>query len=208
MKRLPLLALATTALLMAAYSPYLTDAFTTINLTNWYQNGTLTATAGGLVVSGSSTASLISKVTIPDGTSDGQNEMILTLAASGGVYISYLRANSTATTYYSVELQNPTFSGGFCSATLAVNKVVSGVVTTLSSSLIPCFNGMQIRSTVRDTNLIIVRYGSVNEVTFWVYDSSSPLTTGRWAWAAGRCRPETVFLRRLCSCSTGLRPPR
>jgi len=188
MKRLLLLVLATAALLMAAYSPYFTDAFTTINLTNWYQNGTLTATGGGLVVSGSSTASLISKVAIPDGTSDGQIEMILTLGTSGGVYISYLRSNSAATTYYSVELQNPTFSGEFCSATLAINKVVSGVVTTLSSSLIPCFNGMQIRSTVRDSNLIIVRYGDVNEVTFWVYDSSSPLTTGAMG-IGGRSMP-------------------
>jgi hypothetical protein len=131
---------------------------------------------------------LISKVAIPDGSSDGQNEMILTLAASGGVYISYLRANSTATTYYSVEVQNPTFSGGLCSATLAVNKVVNSVVTTLSSSLIPCFNGMQIRSTVEQSSTIIVRYGDVNEVNFWVTDSSSPLTTGAMG-VGGRSMP-------------------
>jgi hypothetical protein len=53
-------------------------------------------------------------------------------------------------TYYSVELQNPTFSGPNCTATLAVNKRESGIVTMLGSTVVACHTGMTIRSVFRD----------------------------------------------------------
>ena len=44
---LPLL-LAAPGCLFASYTYYYTDTLTTINTANWYQNGSLTATTGGL----------------------------------------------------------------------------------------------------------------------------------------------------------------
>jgi hypothetical protein len=55
-------------------------------------------------------------VPIPDGTSEAQVDMTLTLAASGGVYTEFLQAtpdSHTASagsgTYPAFEMQNPTF---------------------------------------------------------------------------------------------------
>lgn len=139
--------------LFAAYTYYLTDTLTSINTTNWTQNGTLTAGSGGLTSSNANGGSLISKVAVPDGTSDYEVRTTLTLAQSGGTYVTYLRASSNALsgpavagTAYAFEVQNPTFSGSACTATLASYKIISGSVTTLSSTTIPCSNGMIIRA--------------------------------------------------------------
>jgi hypothetical protein len=137
----------------AAYVYYFSDTLTTINTTNWSQNGSVSATSGGLTATTSNGGSLISKLAVPDGSSQYEVKMTLTLAASGGTYVSYLRGSTNAMsgpgaqgTYYSVELQNPTFSGGNCSATLAVNKRASNAVTVLSSTVVACQSGMTIRS--------------------------------------------------------------
>ncbi len=137
----------------AAYTYYYSDTLTTVNTTNWTQNGSVTATSGGLTATTANGGSLISKVTVPDGTTDYEVKLTLTLATSGGTYVSYLKATTNAMsgpapqgTYYSIELQNPTFSGGNCSATLAMNKRVSNVVTLLGSTVVACQSGMTIRS--------------------------------------------------------------
>ncbi|MEK7407925.1 MAG: hypothetical protein AAB225_22875, partial [Acidobacteriota bacterium] len=141
------------AALFAAYQYYYSDTLTTINLTKWTQNGALTPTSGGLTAPSANGGSLISTVAVPDGTSEYEVKTTLTLTASGGVYVHYLRASADAMsgpaaqgTYYAIELQYPTFSGSACTASLLAYKRVSGVVTFLTSTIVPCRNGMVFRS--------------------------------------------------------------
>jgi hypothetical protein len=54
----------------ASYTYYYTDTLTTINTNNWYVNGSLTATSNGLTAPTTNGGSLISKLAVPDGTSD------------------------------------------------------------------------------------------------------------------------------------------
>ena len=63
----------------------------------------------------------------------------------GGNYSLYLRATQDALagpaasgSYYVVELQNPVFTNGICSATLAAYKRQNGVVTALTSFALGC----------------------------------------------------------------------
>src|SRR5712692_5965587 len=115
----PLMLLAAAA--FAAYTYYYSDTLTTISTANWTQNGSVTATGAGLTATSANGGSLISKIAVPGGMSQYEVKITLTLAASGGTYVSYLRASTDAMsgpaaqgTYFSVELQNPTFSGGNC----------------------------------------------------------------------------------------------
>ncbi len=149
--------------LLGAYTYYYSDTLTTINTTNWNQNGSVTATAGGLTATSANGGSLISKVSVPDGTSQYEVKTTLTLATSGGTYISYLRASTDAMsgptpqgTYYSVELQNPTFSGSNCIATLVVNKRLNGAVSLVFQQPVYCINGMAIRSVIRNDGTILI----------------------------------------------------
>ncbi len=137
----------------AAYQYYYSDTLTTINLTNWTQNGSVTATSGGLTATTANGGSLISTKSVPGGFAAYEVKVTLTLTASGGTYVSYLRASTDAETgpaaqgtFYSVELQNPTFSGPTCSAPLALKKRASGTVTVLTSTIVSCHSGMTIRS--------------------------------------------------------------
>jgi hypothetical protein len=140
--------------LFATYTYYYSDYLTSINTTYWTENGTgLTAGSGGLTDSNSNGGSLISKVAVPDGTSDYEVKTQLTLAQSGGDYITYLRASSNALigpspagTAYAFVVESPTFSGSACTATLAVYKMINGAVTSLGSTTIPCQNGMIVRA--------------------------------------------------------------
>jgi RHS repeat-associated protein len=157
--------------LLATYAYYYTDSLTTIT-TNWTENGTLSAGAGGLTSSNSNGGSLISTVTVPDGTSNYEVKTTLTLAYSGGTYVTYLRASSNAMsgpaaagTTYAFEVQNPTFSGSGCTATLAGYSIISGVVTLLSSTGIVCNTGMTVRSVITPNNQIVV-YINNSEVLF------------------------------------------
>jgi RHS repeat-associated protein len=133
----------------AAYQPYYSDALTSVNTANWYQNGTITTSSGGFTSTGA--GSLISKVAVPDGTSEYQVKMTLKLTASGGYYLAYLHGSSNAMaagaptgTYYAVQLAQPAFSGGACSGTLQIYSLDGNGVTILSSASIPCHDGMTI----------------------------------------------------------------
>jgi hypothetical protein len=103
------------------------DALNSINTAKWGQNGTLTATAGGLLSYDSNGGSLISKVAVPGGSSFYEVKTKISLAGSGGTYITYLDASTDALsgattstgTYYAWEIQNPTFNGSACTAQLA-----------------------------------------------------------------------------------------
>lgn len=98
------------------YQYYYTDPLTSVNSSNWVQNGSVTATSTGLTATTSGGGSLISSIAVPDGTSDYEVKTTLTLATSGGTYVSYLRASPDAKTgpgatgtFYSLEY-TPTFS--------------------------------------------------------------------------------------------------
>ena len=78
--------------IFSAYTYYFTDNLTSINLANWWQNGTLTAGAGGLTSADANGGSLISNVAVPDGNSEYEVRTVLALASPGGTYIHYLRA--------------------------------------------------------------------------------------------------------------------
>ncbi|MGA2882186.1 MAG: hypothetical protein ABSG13_24810 [Bryobacteraceae bacterium] len=167
----------------ATYTYYYTDSLTSINTTNWTQNGTLTAGSGGLTSSATNGGSLISKVAVPDGSSNYEVKTTLTLNGNGGTYVTYLRASANAMsgpapagTTYAFEVQNPTFSGSACSATLAGYKIVNGSVTALASEGIPCSNGMTIRIvyTAVDNYIAIYLY---NMLYYEVQDAS--ITSGQ-----------------------------
>ena len=135
------------------YSELYSSSPYTFNAANWTKNGSIGGgNLWGLTFTSSSGGSLISKVPV-GGPSSTQYEvnMTLTLNSSGGVYVEYLRATSNALTgtgsYFSVELQNPTFnSSGACTATLAGYQSINSVVTQLWATPVACHDGMQVRT--------------------------------------------------------------
>ncbi|HXJ39105.1 MAG TPA: hypothetical protein VNH18_07490, partial [Bryobacteraceae bacterium] len=142
------------AAVFGGYTYYYTDALTSINGTNWTQNGSLTATSGGLTSTTANGGSLI-YIPVQQINPNGyevKTTLTLSSTAGGGTYVTYLRATSNAIsgpapngTYYSVELQDPTGTPTG-SATLSVYKRVSGVITTLGTTTVSRHNGMTIRA--------------------------------------------------------------
>jgi hypothetical protein len=169
--------------LLGTYTYYFTDSLTSINTSNWYQNGTLTAGTGGLTSSSSNGGSLISKVAVPDGSSNYEVKATLTLTQSGGNYVVYLRASSNAMsgpapagTTYVYELQNPTFNGSACTATLAGSTIINGSVSTLGGTTVPCNNGMTLRVIYTAQNNQIAVY--VNN-TYYLGATVSSINSGQ-----------------------------
>ncbi len=159
-----LIVLACGAPLFGAYTYYLTENWGSTISGNWTQNGTISA-SGGLTSASANGGSLISNAAVPDGSAYYEVKTTLTLTQSGGNYITYLHATSNALsgpattgTFYAIELQNPTFNGSSCTATLAVYKVINAAVTLLAASTVPCRNGMVIRAV----------YGSYNYLPVYV----------------------------------------
>jgi len=142
---------------LVAYQDYYQDSLTSIDPTKWYQNGSLTPTAQGLTSTSVNGGSLISKIAVPDGTSDYQVFSSLTIGATGGgTYYQYLRASTDAMsgpspsgTFWSVELRDPAWNGSVCSATLAVQKRVGGILTLLGSTTVPCWSYTNFMSVIR-----------------------------------------------------------
>jgi len=95
-RRLLALLLTPPGCLLASYTYYYTDSLTSINTTNWYQNGSLTATSGGLTAPTINGGALISKLAVPDGSANYEIKSTLTLPVSGGTYVQLLRATSNA----------------------------------------------------------------------------------------------------------------
>ena len=161
------------------YQYYYSDTLSSINTNNWYYNGTLSPGASGITTAGA--GSLISKVSSPTGN-DYEVKMTLALTATGGYYVSYLRASSNAMTsstsptgtFYATQLAQPTFAAnGACSATLQQIKLSTGYVATLTSTAIACHNGMTVRSLIRG-NLWMVYVDD----KFIVYTADSDLSAG------------------------------
>lgn len=171
------------AFALAAYQYYYEDNLTSINTGTWWQNGSVTPTPDGLTSSGPNGGSLISKVPVPDGTSEYELRSVLRLVAPGGTYLHYLRASSDAMsgpaaqgTYYSIEFQNPTFSGGNCSMTVAAFKRVNGVVTQLGSTTAACWNGMVLRSVL--VGSVIYNYID-GQPSFWFPIEDASIVSGQ-----------------------------
>ncbi|MBI5280355.1 MAG: RHS repeat-associated core domain-containing protein [Candidatus Solibacter usitatus] len=137
MRALALLPLATAA--FGAYTFYYSDSFGSINLSNWSQNGVLTTSAAGLTSADAAGGSLISRVAVPDGSSEYHIRTQLRLASAGGSYIHYLRANdwsmlgpSPDGAFLAAELRGLTGSYNY-NATLAISRRVNGVYTELAT---------------------------------------------------------------------------
>src|SRR5260370_33243510 len=90
-------ALLLAAPIWAAYTYYFTDTLAALNPSNWTQAGTVTVN-NGFTATDPSGGSLISRVAVPDGTSEYEVKATVTLTANGGNYTLFGRATSDART--------------------------------------------------------------------------------------------------------------
>ena len=166
--RLPRLLVLTVGSLGCALASYVYDFPALLNpytSSQWTVNGSISAATN--MVTSSSAGTLIFQPTVPGTANSYEVRMTLTLLASGGNYDSYLRASSnfntspaTGSAYY-VRIKDPVFSGTACSATLEIGKIVSGTLTVLQDTTVPCANGMVVRS-LEDNSGILVYIDNVN----------------------------------------------
>jgi len=187
-----LLALAAAIPAHAAYTYYVVDQLTSSN-SNWTNNGSLSYLSNGNGVTGSGTGgSLISNATPPSGTpTDYEIYANIWLNSSGGDYGFLLRASSNAMppatgSFYIVELQNPTWSNGACSATWYVGKSVNGVTSQITSGSTWCAALTQFRVVMHGNMILLYQRGtsgtSMPPNTVWQLDcwtSDNSLTTGK-----------------------------
>lgn len=166
MKKL-LLALIAALPLWPAYVYHQTDTFATFQPNNWTQNGAVNFGTAGLTASTSAGGSLISSLAVPNGNAAQELRVTYRLTVSGGNYVAYLKASSNAYlgstptgTFYALELQNPTFSGGICSSTLALYKRVSNVLTQISSTAVACHDGLVLRAAIKADGTITATWDS------------------------------------------------
>ena len=169
--------------LSAAYTYWLTDYFGTLNTTTWEVNGSPTGGATGFHRSTTPDGSAILKSGVPGGSSNYEVRTQLTLAASGGSYITYLRAsldariNPTGTpvgSFIALEVKNPTFSNGTCSATLNAWRGTGGTLTLLAATTGPCSNGMEVRAVAAGSGWVRLY---LNEVLYFAW-VEPVITTG------------------------------
>ncbi|HUJ50696.1 MAG TPA: fibronectin type III domain-containing protein [Bryobacteraceae bacterium] len=126
------------------YRYYFSDKLSTLSPDNWSIKGDASSASG---------TALISRIAVPDGSSEYEVRAALNLKESGGVYSIYLHASpdamagpAAAGSFYAVELQNPTFTEKGCTATLAISKRSSETVTSLHSEPVACHDGMVLRA--------------------------------------------------------------
>jgi hypothetical protein len=106
----------------------------------------------------------------------------LSLNTSGGIYQQYLRAQPSALSgaggnTFLVEIQNPSFSNGGCSATLAAYEVVNGGASQLLGTTVACSQNMVVRSVVFD-NTVSIMAGEQ------VYNLSTSIASGAGGYGA------------------------
>jgi len=112
--------------------------------------------AAGLSGAGANGGSLISRVPVPDGSSEAEVRMTVTLHVSGGTYTQFLQATPDARTsgpgagsYLAFEMQNPTFDAkGACTATFLLLQGQAGKTNLMASFPHSCRNGMEMRLAV------------------------------------------------------------
>jgi hypothetical protein len=137
----------------AGYSYYLSNVLPSFRAEDWTVAGDANITSEGLTSATPAGAALISRLAVPDSTSDYEVRAALNLKESDGVYSIYLEASpdamagpSAAGSFYALELQNPTFSAQGCTATVAISKRSSDTVTELHSQSIACHDGLELRA--------------------------------------------------------------
>lgn len=148
--------------LTAAYVPYYSDGFDALNSAAWYVNGGATVSGGYLGGGGS----LISKIPVPGGTSEGEVSMNVFFGSVGASVVAYLRATPdaqlqpTVGTFHAAEVRVVQWTDSTCLAEVRLFVARSGVLTQLFSRVVPCAWRSNIRAAIRD-NLFTV---SVNGV--------------------------------------------
>ena len=135
------------------YRYYFSDQLSSISTDSWSVKGDVNSLGAGLTSASASGAALLSRVAVPDGSSEYEVRAALNLKQSGGVYTIYLHASPDALagtaasgSYYAVELQNPTFTDKGCTATLDISKRTSETITSLHSETVACNDGMVLRA--------------------------------------------------------------
>lgn len=151
-----------TASSQSPYQYYLADNFAVLNGSYWTAVGSLAPTHAGLTAPEANGGSVVSRVPMPDGSSDGEARMTLALDASGGAYTLFLQASpdahsgpAGAGTYLAFEMQNPAVSGAQCAANFVVLQSLAGSTSLLASFPHSCRNGMTMRMAVRDGILLL-----------------------------------------------------
>jgi hypothetical protein len=174
-RRLALAALALAAAIPSwgAYTYYYTDALTSSLPANWNQNGTVQFGSGGFstISSNAGEGTLISKVAVPDGTSEYEVKATINNPNSyAGEFLFYLDATSTAGpetlagSFYQV-VYAP-LSGGY----IGVTCVNGGTWSTIASGSFPPHNGMVFRLVRRADGQIIVYVD--NHIVLWAKDTT------------------------------------
>ncbi len=152
--KITILLVQTTAL-FGQYQYYQSDTLTSINTTNWWNNGNPSFTSQGLSAQGN--AALLSNLAVPDGSNDYE---VKTTVAFGDnsqgdlVAVAYLRVQGNpleenAIQYYSVET-DVSSSTGSCSYSLYKHYTDSGGPHTIffAQGGGACHNGSVLRSVV------------------------------------------------------------
>jgi RHS repeat-associated protein len=160
--RWSLLALAASPV-WASYQYYLTDSLASIDTAKWSTAGAVSPSATGLAAPNSNGGSLLSQVPIPDGSSEAEVAITVTLAGSGGVYTEFLQSSPGARTgpasagsYLAFEMQNPQFdSNKYCSANFLVLQSVQGAVSLVAAFQHSCRSGMVMRMAVHGDTVLV-----------------------------------------------------
>jgi hypothetical protein len=151
---------------------YLDSSLSTVNPVDWNgPNGSVSGSANGLT---SSTSGAIIAKNDPSGPLQGpagpyEYEIRTTykLASSGGNYVTYFRATPNAHlnpygastgSFYAMELRNPQVQpSGYCETDIRVVKSINGSVTELAVGHITCWDGMVLRTVVRNSVIYIFK---------------------------------------------------
>ena len=175
--RLALFAAARAGVTQASYNWYYVDYLTSVNGSYWTQNGSLSSSSNG--TTSTTAGSLIYTQPAPTYPNDYQVQSYINLPSgvNGGSYGVMLRATGNALwnppssaqgSFYVVEIQNPAWTNGSCSATLALTKSVNGSVTTLYSAASWCATSFALVATINGSNILLDING---QYIAWVVDS-------------------------------------
>jgi hypothetical protein len=179
---------AACACLATAFGTYTYDDPNLLNPYNssqWNANGTNSASNNMYTSSSSTGGSLIFKAALPAPANNYEVKTTLTLVASGGYYITYLRATSgsllatgNAGTFYAVEVANPTFSNGVCTATMNVYKQtgLNNLTGPFATTPISCHTGMVVRSVFNQGNGIAIY---IDNRFITSYYDGAPIASGQ-----------------------------
>ena len=157
------MALAAALPVSAQYQFYLTDHLTSVDSTKWATSGAVAASSGGLTAANAAGGSLISKVPIPDGSSEAEIDMTLALKSSGGSYTEFLQASTDARTaaatgnYLAFEMQNPIVNPvtKSCSATFVLLQGVGGSINAIAGFEHSCADGMVMKMAVHGGTVLL-----------------------------------------------------